>query len=311
MLEYFLMPHLKGGILMIFWQNKNLLPKGEAVGVALKTLFPQHQLLRFRGVLKKRFRLHTFSFSTKLSLGGVLVLYLLGYQPTFALPPLRKAIVRAEFSQEQQIDSTKLSEAFTLPHPGYLTTHFSQWHPGIDIATGLGMLIHPIASGTVVETTYGFFGLGHYVVVEHQQGYRSTYGHMGEIYVKKGDKVTANSYLGEVGMTGRTTGPHTHLEITKNGSYTDPQKLLPTISTWPQYAGTAPSGAGIVKKIQKVKKSKEEEENFKLQLLPINLGKTDNQPVEKKPASKLPLLLLQPGQTSSQTAPAPDLSTSQ
>lgn len=170
---------------------------------------------------------------TKLPLAVALVLYLLGYQPTLAIPPIKKSTVSAEFTQEQSISATSLTQAFALPHPGYISTRFSSGHPGIDIATGLGMPIRPVAPGRVVEATFGFFGLGHYVVVEHDQGFRSTYGHMGRIFVKTGDTVSSSSILGEVGLTGHTSGPHTHLEITRNNNYTDPEKVLPILPDFP------------------------------------------------------------------------------
>lgn len=167
--------------------------------------------------------------------------YFSGYQPTLAIPPIKQTIVKAEFSQEQIIQNSSFKNPFILPHPGYMSTSFSTWHPGLDIATGLGMPIHPINSGKVIEVNFGFWGLGHYVVIEHEQEIRSTYGHMGRIFVKKNDLVNQNSTLGEVGMTGNTSGPHTHLEVTKNGQYIDPQLFLPIIAKWPENAGKAPS----------------------------------------------------------------------
>lgn len=163
-----------------------------------------------------------------------MLFYFSGYQPTLAIPPLKQSIVKAEFSQEQIIQNSSFKDPFILPHPGYLSSSFSTWHPGIDIAIGLGMPIHPINSGKVVEVNFGYFGLGHFVVVEHEQGIKSIYGHMGRIFVKKNDLVTQNSILGEVGMTGHTSGPHTHLETTKNGEYFDPQLILPLLSKWPK-----------------------------------------------------------------------------
>ncbi len=165
--------------------------------------------------------------------GFYLLMYFLGYQPTFGIPPIKKSEVYAEFSQEQSINSNSISTPFNLPHPGYVSTHFSVWHPGVDIATGLGMPVKPIAPGKVVEVTFGFIGLGHYVVVEHDGGYRSTYGHMGQVFVKVDDLVTESSILGQVGLTGRTTGPHTHLEVTKDGKSVDPLTLLPKIDDFP------------------------------------------------------------------------------
>jgi murein DD-endopeptidase MepM/ murein hydrolase activator NlpD len=213
---------------MFLKQCRNLLPKKLLDGVALKTAVSQHQLFKVRG-LKKLSKI-------KLPLGVFLLLYLLGYQPTLALPPIKQAVVKAEFSQEQSVGAAKLSEAFKLPHPGYLTTRFSSWHPGVDIATGLGMPIHPIGQGKVVEVTYGFWGLGYFVRVEHEQGFKSTYAHMGRIFVKAGDTVTSSSTLGEVGLTGHTSGPHTHLEITKDGQYINPQNILPEIPLYPTSA---------------------------------------------------------------------------
>ena len=52
--------------------------------------------------------------------------------------------------------------------------------------------------------------------------------------LKIGDKVTSENTLGEVGLTGRTSGPHTHLEVTSNGNPIDPQALLPEIPDMPK-----------------------------------------------------------------------------
>src|SRR5205823_5385158 len=97
-----------------------------------------------------------------------------------------------------------LPDSFDLPHPGYLTTPYSSYHPGIDIATGLGMPIHPIGKGTVVDVGFNFWGLGLTVTVDHGQGYKSLYAHMGKIYVNKSQQVSKADILGEVGLTGRT-----------------------------------------------------------------------------------------------------------
>lgn len=195
---------------MLNKQSKNLLPKKP----------------------KKKPIFFSFSFTSKL-LGGVLILlYLMAYQPILAIPPVQKSLVLADFSQQQAINSSALTEGFALPHPGYLTTKFSSWHPGIDLAVGLGMPVHPIASGKVTEVNLGFLGLGHFVVIEHAQGFTSTNGHLGRVFVKTGDNVNKSSIIGEVGLTGHTSGPHTHLEITKDGKNIDPLTVLPKIDDW-------------------------------------------------------------------------------
>lgn len=160
-------------------------------------------------------------------------LSLLGYQPTIAFPPIKKVLTQANFTQESSITSASFNYPISLPHPGFLTTKFSRWHPGVDIAAGLGMPVHPITEGKVSQVNFSFFGLGNNVVLEHAQGLVATYAHLGRIFVKTGDRVTSSSIIGEVGITGKTSGPHTHLETTLNGQAIDPLTILPPISTTP------------------------------------------------------------------------------
>ncbi len=184
--------------------------------------------------------------STKLALGVITLSFLFNYQPEFDFPPVKQDIVKAQFEQTQTINASLSPLKFQLPHPGYLSTSYSRFHPGVDIATGLGMPINPIAEGTVTESGYNIWGLGFMAVVDHGYGYKSTYGHLGRIYTKTGQKVAANSTLGTVGLTGFTSGPHTHLEVTRNGSSIDPLTILPEIRKMPQpQSTTSPSTANI------------------------------------------------------------------
>lgn len=182
-------------------------------------------------LVKLRFPNFTFGFK----MGALLLClsFLLDYQPAIEFPPLKRSVVYAEITQEQSVASEVSPVTFQLPHPGYITTHFSNYHPGIDLCSGLGMPIKAIAKGKVVSAGYNFFGLGLSVEVEHEGGYRSIYGHMGKIFVEKGKDVDVNDFLGEVGMTGNTSGPHTHLEISKDGKKIDPLLLLPEIRSYP------------------------------------------------------------------------------
>ncbi len=98
------------------------------------------------------------------------------------------------------------------------------------------MPIHPINPGIVKEAGRDFFGLGNFVTVTHSNGFESKYAHMGEVHVKVGDAVSEESLIGRVGLTGNTSGPHTHLEITFQGKFIDPLTILPEISTMPYVA---------------------------------------------------------------------------
>ncbi|HCB23399.1 hypothetical protein A3H81_02940 [Candidatus Daviesbacteria bacterium RIFCSPLOWO2_02_FULL_38_18] len=176
---------------------------------------------KIRFILKKHFKW-----------AGVLmiVIFLSGYYPVIAFPPARHSRALAEgFEQKQEITAQSFPLPLSLPHQGYLSTKFSKWHPGIDIAVSLGTDIHPITSGTVEAVNHGFWGLGNTVTVTHPNGFKSTYGHMGKILVKAGQEVTSENVLGKVGVSGFTSGPHTHLEIQKDGKFVSPQDLLPEI----------------------------------------------------------------------------------
>lgn len=164
---------------------------------------------------------------------GILLSFLLGYHPTLDLPPITRSITYAEAEQTQKIDKASLPIGFQLPHPGYLSTSYSSYHPGVDIASGLGMPIKPIAAGKVTVAGFNFWGLGLMVEIDHGHGYKSTYGHMGKLYVKKDQEIKPDTLIGEVGLTGHTTGPHTHLEVTKENEKIDPLSILPPIRKQP------------------------------------------------------------------------------
>ena len=153
---------------------------------------------------------------------------MLTFPPTIKLP---HAFASEKLEQKSEILASSFPTPVILPHPGYLSTKFSNHHLGIDIATDLGMPIHPITTGTVSEVGTHFFGLGNYVLVTHDNGFKSKYAHMGKIFVKKGQPVSSENILGEVGLSGQTSGPHTHLEVTRSGQYLDPQTILPEILT--------------------------------------------------------------------------------
>lgn len=167
---------------------------------------------------------------TKLFLGVIFLSFLAGYQPAFSFPPIKVAKAYAADSvQTNSVIPAQVPIQFSLPHQGYISTYFSSFHPGVDIATGLGMPIHPIAPGTVVNQGFNFWGLGLTVEIDHSLGYKSVYAHMGKIYTHVGQKVSASDLIGEVGLTGNTSGPHTHLEISKDGVNFNPLTVLPKL----------------------------------------------------------------------------------
>lgn len=184
--------------------------------------------------------------SSKAAFLVILIAFLMDYQPSLSIPPIKKGVARAQTEQIQSVAAENLPFEFQLPHLGYITTKFSFYHPGVDLATGLGMPIKTIAPGTVTNTGFNFWGLGLNVAVDHGYGYKSLYAHMGNIYVQKDQSVEKDDILGTVGLTGHTSGPHTHLEISKESHNIDPQTVLPPIREIPvaadfkQVANTEP-----------------------------------------------------------------------
>ncbi|AXY77186.1 M23 family peptidase [Paraflavitalea soli] len=95
-------------------------------------------------------------------------------------------------------------------------------HNGLDFAAPQGTPIYATANGTVRVAANTGTGYGNHVVINHGYGYETLYGHMFRIKVKAGQKVKRGEIIGWVGSTGKSTGPHCHYEVNKNGRHLDP-----------------------------------------------------------------------------------------
>ena len=94
-------------------------------------------------------------------------------------------------------------------------------HLGTDFAAPIGTKIRATASGTVVKSGYTR-GNGNYVTIKHNATYSTQYLHMKKRGVKRGQFVRQGDYIGIVGMTGNTSGPHVCYRFWKNGRQVDP-----------------------------------------------------------------------------------------
>lgn len=95
-------------------------------------------------------------------------------------------------------------------------------HAGLDFAAPQGTPIYATADGIVKLAGNSGNGYGNYVVVNHGYGYETLYGHQYRIKVKAGQRVKRGELIGWVGSTGKSTGPHLHYEVHKNGRHIDP-----------------------------------------------------------------------------------------
>lgn len=95
-------------------------------------------------------------------------------------------------------------------------------HAGLDFTAPTGTPIYATADGVVSISGFSDGGYGNHVVINHGYGYETLYGHMSRIKAKRGQKVTRGEVIGYVGSTGKSTGPHLHYEVHKNGQKIDP-----------------------------------------------------------------------------------------
>jgi murein DD-endopeptidase MepM/ murein hydrolase activator NlpD len=118
-----------------------------------------------------------------------------------------------------------------LDEAGYLTrgqvtgNPADEAHPGIDIAVPIGTVVRAAGGGTVVRTgsdaEYGLF-----VLMTHPDGYQTMYGHLSRVLAAEGQAIRAGEALGRSGNTGRSSAPHLHFELRRNGVVVDPLTLI-------------------------------------------------------------------------------------
>jgi murein DD-endopeptidase MepM/ murein hydrolase activator NlpD len=127
----------------------------------------------------------------------------------------------------------------TLPHaPGHIhgtTSDFGMrlhpidgtpsFHAGVDLRAHEGTPIHATKGG-IVKSAGPRGGYGNAIEIDHGDGLTTLYAHARSVDVKPGDKVAPGDKVGEVGETGRTTGPHLHFEVRVEGKAVDPKKAL-------------------------------------------------------------------------------------
>lgn len=97
-------------------------------------------------------------------------------------------------------------------HP---TTGKYSFHNGIDLPAAVGTGVYATASGVVEKVVTNGGSLGHYIVIDHLNGFKTFYGHLSRFHIVPGQSVAKGQLIGAVGLSGRTTGPHLHYIIQK------------------------------------------------------------------------------------------------
>lgn len=123
-----------------------------------------------------------------------------------------------------------------LPYQGAVTSAFGhrenpfggseiETHKGLDIQGPMGAAVKAMAKG-VVTFSGPKGGYGNCIIVKHANGFETLYGHLSKILVRPGEQINVGQQIGNIGSTGRSTGPHLHYEIHKNGQRINPQSFL-------------------------------------------------------------------------------------
>jgi len=117
------------------------------------------------------------------------------------------------------------------PIQGKINSRFGprgkNFHKGIDIASPSYQEVKAAMDGEVIFARNSRTGYGNVVVLRHDLGFSTIYGHMNVIIAKEGEAVRLGQAIGGVGSTGKSTGPHLHFELRHDGRPLDPLPLLP------------------------------------------------------------------------------------
>lgn len=128
------------------------------------------------------------------------------------------------------IDLVDSLKSYHYPFKGRVTSKYGprrrRIHQGTDIDLETGDPVYATFDGRVRVTTYVRGGYGNLVILRHDNGLETYYGHLSEISVKPNEWVTAGQVIGKGGNTGRSTGSHLHFEMRYKGQTFDPERLI-------------------------------------------------------------------------------------
>lgn len=135
-----------------------------------------------------------------------------------------------------KIDAPLYSAGFILPAQGKLSSNFGSQrilngvkknpHNGIDIANSEGTPVYALSDGVVIAAKNNFYYNGTFILLDHGQSLTSIYLHLSKLNVEEGDTVKKGDKIGEIGTTGRSTGPHLHLGVQWGKERIDPNSLI-------------------------------------------------------------------------------------
>ncbi|ROT96225.1 M23 family metallopeptidase [Marinobacter sp. R17] len=141
---------------------------------------------------------------------------------------LDQLLSRERIEEERFVAGRPIKWGWLSSHYGYRTDPFTgkrAWHSGVDLAGKEGSDIISVAAG-VVTWAGDRYGYGNLVEIDHGNGLRTRYAHCKKVDVSVGDVVEKGQVVAQMGSTGRSTGPHVHFEVRRNGKTLDPEDYI-------------------------------------------------------------------------------------
>ena len=140
------------------------------------------------------------------------------------LTALESILLGLNIEQESKLAGRPIGKGWLSSYYGVRKDPFSgkpSMHKGIDFAGKEDSNVVSTGAG-VITWASGRYGYGNLIEIDHGNGLRTRYGHNKQLTVKVGDVVTKGQAIALMGSTGRSTGPHVHYEVLKNGRQVDP-----------------------------------------------------------------------------------------
>lgn len=148
------------------------------------------------------------------------------YVPDGVIEPEQPKYTAMTPQYAQAVAGVHGSSHFIWPTTGVITQYPTWYHMAYDIASNNAPPIIAADAGTVIYAGCINWGYGCHVIIDHGNGYKTLYGHMSVISVSAGQVVSQGQQLGNMGSTGRSTGPHCHFEIRQGDTLLNPQDFL-------------------------------------------------------------------------------------
>ena len=117
--------------------------------------------------------------------------------------------------------------------------HRPAFHHGLDFAAKVGYPVYATGDGVVESVGFGIAGYGNQIVIDHGFGYKTRYAHLSFVNVAEGMMVKRGENIGNVGNSGKSTGPHLHYEVIYKGRPTNPMNYMDLDMTPEEYATMA------------------------------------------------------------------------